>query len=237
MSSELHKRGMKNIMDYVTNHWGYKHWMMNDLPTYNWIHQFPGFKQTNYRMNTQFDSNASEGDAKLYADGWFVKSMPDLNQSNPLVLNYLIQNAIWWVEYADLDGFRVDTYPYGDKSGVAKWTKAVMDEYPNFNIVGEVWYHNPAQNAYWQKDSKIGAIESFNSYFFSYTFWRSLSKFLSSEENERASSTTSNDTIQNITIDINEKTSVFEIAAATSLESAGNRCISLQLKGDYATKT
>jgi glycosidase len=163
MSAELHQRGMKNIMDYVTNHWGYKHWMMNDLPTYDWIHQFPGFKQTNYRMNTQFDSNASISDSKLYADGWFVKSMPDLNQNNPLVLNYLIQNAIWWIEYADLDGFRVDTYPYGDKEGVAKWTKSITDEYPNFNIVGEVWYHTPAQNAYWQKDSKIGAIESFNS--------------------------------------------------------------------------
>jgi len=163
MSAELHQRGMKNIMDYVTNHWGYKHWMMNDLPTYDWIHQFPGFKQTNYRMNTQFDSNVSISDSKLYADGWFVKSMPDLNQNNPLVLNYLIQNAIWWIEYADLDGFRVDTYPYGDKEGVAKWTKSITDEYPNFNIVGEVWYHTPAQNAYWQKDSKIGAIESFNS--------------------------------------------------------------------------
>jgi glycosidase len=163
MSAELHKRGMKNIMDYVTNHWGYKHWMMNDLPTYDWFHQFPGFKQTNFRMNTQFDSNASKSDATLYADGWFVKSMPDLNQNNPLVLNYLIQNAIWWIEYADLDGFRVDTYPYGDKNKVAQWTKAITDEYPNFNIVGEVWYHNPAQNAYWQKDSKIGAIESFNS--------------------------------------------------------------------------
>jgi neopullulanase len=164
LSAELHKRNMKNIMDYVTNHWGYKHWMMDDLPTYDWIHQFPGYKQTNYRMNTQFDTNASQDDIKMYTDGWFVKSMPDLNQSNPLVLNYLIQNAIWWIEYADLDGFRVDTYPYGDKNGVAQWTKAITDEYPNFNIVGEVWYHNPAQNAYWQKDSKIGAIESFNSY-------------------------------------------------------------------------
>jgi glycosidase len=163
LSAELHQRGMKNIMDYVTNHWGYKHWMMNDLPTYDWFHQFPGYKQTNYRMNTQFDTNASESDATLYTDGWFVKSMPDLNQKNPLVLNYLIQNAIWWIEYADLDGFRVDTYPYGDKNGVAQWTKAITDEYPNFNIVGEVWYHMPAQNAYWQKDSKIGAIESFNS--------------------------------------------------------------------------
>lgn len=163
LSTELHQRGMKNIMDYVTNHWGYKHWMMNDLPTYDWIHQFPGYAQTNYRMATQFDSNASAIDAKNCMDGWFVKSMPDLNQSNPLVLNYLIQNAIWWIEYADLDGFRVDTYSYNDKTAIAKWTKSITDEYPNFNIVGEVWMYDQAQMAYWQKDSKIGAIQNFNS--------------------------------------------------------------------------
>jgi glycosidase len=163
LSSELHRRGMKNIMDYVTNHWGWKHWMMNDLPTYDWWHQFPGYAQTNYRMTTQFDTNASKQDAKMCMDGWFVKSMPDLNQSNPLVLNYLTQNAIWWIEYADLDGFRVDTYSYNDKDGIAKWTKAITDEYPNFNIVGEVWMHDQAQMAYWQKDSKIGAIDSYNS--------------------------------------------------------------------------
>lgn len=163
LSAELHKRGMKNIMDYVTNHWGYKHWMMNDLPTYDWLHQFPGYAQTNYRMTTQFDTNASKTDSKMCMDGWFVKSMPDLNQSNPLVLNYLIQNAIWWIEYADLDGFRVDTYSYCDKEGISKWTKAITDEYPYFNIVGEVWYHDQAQMAYWQKDSKIGAIENYNS--------------------------------------------------------------------------
>ncbi|WP_412477039.1 glycoside hydrolase family 13 protein [Flavobacterium sp. TBRC 19031] len=163
LSTELHQRGMKNIMDYVTNHWGYKHWMMNDLPTYDWIHQFPGYAQTNYRMATQFDSNASAIDAKNCMDGWFVKSMPDLNQSNPLVLNYLIQNAIWWIEYADLDGFRVDTYSYNDKTAIAKWTKSITDEYPNFNIVGEVWMYDQAQMAYWQKDSKIGAIQSYNS--------------------------------------------------------------------------
>lgn len=163
MSAELHKRGMKNIMDYVTNHWGYKHWMMNDLPTYDWIHQFPGYAQTNYRMAAQFDSNASKKDFDLCMDGWFVKSMPDLNQSNPLVLNYLTQNAIWWIEYADLDGFRVDTYPYNDKTAIAKWTKSITDEYPNFNIVGEVWMYDQAQMAYWQKDSKIGAIQSYNS--------------------------------------------------------------------------
>ncbi len=163
LSAELHKRGMKNIMDYVTNHWGWKHWMYNDLPTYNWIHQFPGYSQSNYRMTTQFDKNASKIDTKNCMDGWFVPSMPDLNQSNPLVLNYLTQNAIWWIEYADLDGFRVDTYSYNDKEGISKWTKAITDEYPHFNIVGEVWMHNQAQMSYWQKDSKIGAIESFNS--------------------------------------------------------------------------
>lgn len=163
LSAELHKRGMKNIMDYVTNHWGYKHWMMNDLPTYDWLHQFPGYAQTNYRMTTQFDTNASNTDSKMCMDGWFVKSMPDLNQSNPLVLNYLIQNAIWWIEYADLDGFRVDTYSYCDKEGISKWTKAITEEYPYFNIVGEVWYHDQAQMAYWQKDSKVGAIENYNS--------------------------------------------------------------------------
>lgn len=163
LSAELHNRGMKNIMDYVTNHWGWQHWMYKDLPTYDWVHQFPQFTNSNYRMTTQFDVNASAIDAKNCMDGWFVPSMPDLNQSNPLVLNYLIQNAIWWIEYADLDGFRVDTYSYNDKEGIARWTKAITDEYPNFNIVGEVWMHNQAQMSYWQKDSKIGAIQSFNS--------------------------------------------------------------------------
>ena len=164
LSSELHKRGMKNIMDYVTNHWGAQHWMYKDLPAYDFIHQFPGYAQSNYRMTTQFDPNASHIDTKYCLDGWFVRSMPDLNQSNPLMLNYLIQNAIWWIEYADLDGFRVDTYSYNDKAGISKWTKAITDEYPYFNIVGEVWMHNQAQMAYWQKDSKIGAIDSYNSY-------------------------------------------------------------------------
>lgn len=164
LGEELHKRSMKLIMDYVVNHWGITHWMIDDLPTYDWIHQFPGYGQTNYRMSTQMDPNASEIDAYYCMDGWFVRSMPDLNQKNPLALNYLIQNAIWWIEYADLDGFRVDTYSYNDKEGIAKWTKAIMDEYPNFNIVGEIWLHDQAQIAYWQKDSKIGAIQDYNTY-------------------------------------------------------------------------
>ncbi len=164
LASEMHKLDLKLIMDYVTNHWGSKHWMIKDLPTKDWIHQWPeGFRRSNYRMTTQFDTNASKVDAKGCMDGWFDTTMPDMNQSNPLLLNYITQNAIWWIEYADLDGFRVDTYSYNDKEGIAKWTKAIMDEYPNFNIVGEVWMHDQAQMAYWQKDSKIGAIDNFNS--------------------------------------------------------------------------
>ncbi|WP_027125978.1 glycoside hydrolase family 13 protein [Gelidibacter mesophilus] len=168
LASEMHKRDMKLLMDYVTNHWGSKHWMIKDLPSKDWIHYWEngenGFQRSSYRMTTQFDSNASQADKEACMDGWFDTTMPDINQQNPLVLTYMIQNAIWWVEFADLDGFRVDTYSYNDKDGIAKWTKAIMDEYPNFNIAGEVWMHNQAQMAYWQKDSKIGAIDNYNSH-------------------------------------------------------------------------
>ena len=164
LSAEMKKRNMKLVMDYVTNHWGAEHWMFKDMPTYDWFHQFPGYAQSNYRMTTQYDVNGSKRDAKYCMDGWFVPSMPDLNQSNPLVLNYLTQNAIWWIEYADLDGFRVDTYSYNDKEGIAKWTKAITDEYPYFNIVGEVWMHDQAQISFWQKDSPISKIQSYNSF-------------------------------------------------------------------------
>ena len=167
LAAEMHKRKLKLVMDYVTNHWGSKHWMIQDLPTKDWIHIWKngekGFQRSSYRMETQFDENASSFDAKACMNGWFDTTMPDMNQSNPLVLNYMTQNAIWWIEYADLDGLRVDTYSYNDKQAIAKWTKAIMDEYPNFNIVGEVWMHSQAQVAYWQKDSKIGEIDSFNS--------------------------------------------------------------------------
>ena len=164
LAAELHKRKMKLVMDYVTNHWGKEHWMMKDLPTRDWIHQFENFTQTNHKRTTIHDINASKIDTKICMDGWFAPTMPDLNQSNPLMLNYLIQNAIWWIEYADLDGFRVDTFNYSDPEGIAKWTKSITDEYPNFNIVGEVWMQNQAQMAYWQKDSKIAAIQNYNSH-------------------------------------------------------------------------
>ena len=167
LSQELKKRNMKLVMDYVTNHWGASHWLIKDLPTKDWIHWFEGepngFKRSNYKTTTQFDTNASEVDKKLALDGWFDTSMPDINQSNPLVLNYLIQNAIWWIEFADLDGYRVDTYPYNDKEAMAKWANAITDEYPNFNIVGEAWLYSAAHISAWQKDSKIGEAANYNS--------------------------------------------------------------------------
>lgn len=169
LSRELKKRGMMLIQDYVTNHWGISHWLIQDLPTKDWIHQFKdgegkyGFKRSNYRTTSQFDKNVSEVDKKEALNGWFDTTMPDLNQSNPLVLKYLTQNAIWWIEYAELGGLRVDTYPYNDKEAMAKWAKAITDEYPKFNIVGEAWMYQPAHIAYWQKDSKIAEAVGYNS--------------------------------------------------------------------------
>ena len=160
---EAHRKGLKVIKDEVPNHWSSKHWMIKDLPTQTWIHQFPTFTRSSYRTSTQMDPYKSDKDNRASEDGWFDTSMPDLNQANPLVLNYLIQNTIWWVEFAELDGLRVDTYSYNDKEAIAKWTKEIMEEYPNFNMVGEVWIHDQAQISYWQKDSPIGSLQSYNS--------------------------------------------------------------------------
>ncbi|WP_461375832.1 glycoside hydrolase family 13 protein [Cloacibacterium normanense] len=190
LSTELKKRDMKLVKDYVTNHWGVSHWLIQDLPTKDWIHWFEdgknGFKRSNYRTNSQMNPYAADVDKKVALDGWFDTTMPDLNQSNPLVLKYLIQNAIWWIEYAQLDGYRVDTYPYNDKDGMAKWCKAITDEYPNFNIVGETWMYDPAQIAFWQKDSKVGEIENYNSNLPSvmdFMLYENLPKALQEEEN------------------------------------------------------
>lgn len=167
LSRRLNDRKMMLVMDYVTNHWGVSHWMIKDLPTKDWIHWFSdgenGFKRSNYKTTSQFDTNASEADKKVALDGWFDTTMPDINQANPLVLKYLTQNAIWWIEYAELGGFRVDTYPYNDKEAMAKWAKAITDEYPKFNIVGETWLNTAGHIAVWQKDSKIGESVNYNS--------------------------------------------------------------------------
>lgn len=161
---KAHEQGLKIIMDYVTNHWGIEHWIFKDSPTNDWIHRFETYTETNHKRTTAIDINASKIDRMICLNGWFVPTMPDVNISNPLVLNYLKQNAIWWIEYANLDGFRVDTYNYSEPKEVAKWTKAITNEYPNFNLVGEITMRNQSLLSYWQKDSPIAKIQNFNSY-------------------------------------------------------------------------
>ena len=161
---EAHRKGLKVIKDEVPNHWSSKHWMIQDLPTQDWIHQFPTFTRSSYRTSTQMDPYATAMDKRASEEGWFDNSMPDINQSNPLVLKYLIQNTLWWIEYAELDGLRVDTYSYNDKHAIAQWTKAIREEYPNLNLVGEIWMHDQAQISYWQDNSPIGALDQYNSH-------------------------------------------------------------------------
>jgi glycosidase len=148
------ERGIKFIMDMVPNHCGMAHWWMKDLPFASWIHQFPEFTRSNYQMASHFDPNASKYDNDLCVKGWFDTSMPDMNLTNLYVLNYFTQMAVWWIEFAGLDGLRVDTYPYSDKHAMATWTKNILDEYPHLNIVGEAWYPSPSMIAYWEGAAK-----------------------------------------------------------------------------------
>ena len=151
LSAEAKKKGIKMVMDMIFNHCGLSHWWMKDMPMKDWINEYPNYKITNHKKSTVQDPYGSEADSKEFTDGWFVPSMPDLNQRNPYLANYLIQNSIWWIEYVGLDGIRMDTYPYPDRQMMADWTKKVMEEYPKFNIVGEEWNTNPAAVAFWQK--------------------------------------------------------------------------------------
>ena len=146
-----HDKGLKVIMDMIVNHCGSFHWWMNDLPDTDWINFDNKFVNTTHQRAVIQDVHVSEYDKKMFTDGWFVETMPDLNQKNKLLATYLIQNAIWWIEYADIDGIRMDTYPYPDKDFMSDWTCAVMAEYPGFNIVGEEWSENPAIVAHWLK--------------------------------------------------------------------------------------
>ena len=152
LSQKAKKRGIKLVMDMIPNHCGSEHWFFKDPPMEDWINNQSGFKQTSHRRETIQDIHASEIDKKDHIDGWFVETMPDLNQKNQKMSTYLIQNTLWWIEYAELSGIRVDTYPYSDKDFMSDWTYVVMDEYPNFNIVGEEWSDNPSLISYWQKN-------------------------------------------------------------------------------------
>lgn len=137
--TECHRKGIKVIRDVVLNHIGDNHWWMQDLPTNDWINQWPVYTNTSFRAPTLVDPYASEFDRKKFSDGWFDKRMPDLNQRNPQVSNYLIQQAIWWVEYAGIDDFRIDTYTYSDQSFASKWCQALREEYPKLAMFGEIW--------------------------------------------------------------------------------------------------
>ena len=154
MVQEAHAKGLKILMDMVPNHCGAAHWWMQDLPYQNWINQFPQFTNTNNCFTANYDINASEYDRKLSNRGWFDTPMPDMNLENPDLLKYFQQWAIWWVEYADLDGLRVDTYPYIEKIPGSQWLKAIRDEYPGLNIVGECWTRPAPAVAYWQSGTK-----------------------------------------------------------------------------------
>lgn len=148
------EKGIKMIMDMIVNHCGSEHWWMKDLPTDDWINYDNKFVVTNHKKSTIQDPYVAQVDYRKFVDGWFVEDKPDLNQRNPLMARYLIQNTIWWIEYADLAGIRMDTYPYPDKDFMTQWTCEVMNEYPNFNIVGEEWNGNPAIVAFWQMGKK-----------------------------------------------------------------------------------
>ena len=169
---ECHKKGLKVVMDMIFNHCGdYHPWAkgtridengktIKDYPSKDWFNSPNYGLQTSYKLTPVLDPYASKVDMAETVDGWFVSSMPDLNQRNPHVIKYLIQNSIWWIETVGIDGIRMDTYPYADRKAMAEWMKVLNQEYPNFNTVGETWVTEPAYTAAWQKDSKLSDINS-----------------------------------------------------------------------------
>lgn len=157
---DTHAKGMKVVMDMIFNHCGSDHPWMKDIPSKDWFNNLDPYVQTTHVKEVYYDLYASQYDTKQMTDGWFVPSMPDLNQRNKHVAKYLIQNSIWWIEYAGVDGIRQDTYPYADYQMMIDWCRAIEKEYPNYNIVGEAWYNNPVGTAFWQKDSKLNNKEN-----------------------------------------------------------------------------
>ncbi|MEG1564542.1 MAG: glycoside hydrolase family 13 protein [Bacteroides sp.] len=160
-----HARGIKVVMDMIFNHCGVDHPWIKDMPSKDWFnnpdHQ-NHFVQTSFKLTPHVDPYASTYDTAQMNDGWFVTAMPDLNQKNPHVYRYLLQNSLWWVEYSDIDGIRMDTYPYADYDAMSHWMKELNEEYPNYNTVGETWVTEPAYTAWWQKDSKLSAPKNSN---------------------------------------------------------------------------
>lgn len=152
---KTHQRGMRVVMDMIFNHCGSDHPWMKDIPSRDWFNNLDSYIQTNHDKEAYFDPYVSDYDRETMLNGWFVPSMPDLNQKNPHVAKYLIQNSIWWIEYTGVDGIRQDTYPYADIDMMRDWCLEVMNEYPAYNIVGEAWMNYTIGSAFWQKGSKL----------------------------------------------------------------------------------
>jgi glycosidase len=155
LSDELHKRGMKLIKDIVHNHVGLNHWTILDMPFKEWVNQWPTYTNTSYKDQTLFDPYAADIDRDIMERGWFVSTMPDLNQRSSFVRNYITQSHIWWIEYAGIDGFRLDTYAYNDLEYMAEWAKKIKTEYPQFTFFGETWVHGLPNQAVYLKGNKL----------------------------------------------------------------------------------
>ena len=195
--AEAHSRGLKVVMDMIFNHCGYDHPWVSDMPSADWFNTpewLEGAKaagsdggstspvvndkylQTSYKLTPVVDPYASQVDLRETVEGWFVPTMPDLNQRNPHVMTYLIQNSIWWIETVGIDGIRMDTYPYADAEGMAQWMRTLDAEYPNFNTVGETWVTEPAYTATWQKDSKIAKRNSYLKTVMDFSFFDKINR-------------------------------------------------------------
>ncbi|ALW84220.1 alpha-amylase [Hymenobacter sedentarius] len=147
-----HANGLKVVQDIVLNHWGSYHHLFLDKPGEDWFHKFPSFTRSNYNAFALNDPYASKRDYQLFNDGWFDTTMPDVNQGNPLVATYLIQNFLWWVESTGLDGYRIDTYPYSDPQFLMAWGKAIAEEYPKLALFGEAWEGTEAEQAFFAQN-------------------------------------------------------------------------------------
>lgn len=159
---QAHSQGLKVVMDMIFNHCGNENYLFADKPSKEWFNFSSNYVQTSFKTANVMDIHASNYERRIATDGWFASVMPDFNQRNRHVARYLIQNSIWWIEYAGINGIRQDTHPYADFDFMSQWCKEVNEEYPYFNIVGETWLNSNVQIAYWQKDSKIAAPK--NSY-------------------------------------------------------------------------
>ncbi|MFZ4581704.1 MAG: alpha-amylase family glycosyl hydrolase [Paludibacter sp.] len=169
LADTCHANGLKLIIDVVPNHCSAAHWWLKEKPANNWFNEWPSYTGSNYRMTAWTDPHASKADLNKLTKGWFAPNMPDFNLKNKLLFDYLTQVYIYWIEYANIDGIRVDTYPYNDIRVAAQFIQTIRNEYPNMNVVGECWVKTPAEIAYYQSgnnnkdgfDSRLTSVMDF----------------------------------------------------------------------------